>query len=196
MDAPSPTSSAMFPLPYVAPDDLKQLRASWFWFVLLGLLLIFLGMFALGHSLMASLATMVVYAYFLLIGGGFYIVGAFFCRGWGGFFLALLTGILYLAVGFIVLAHPGEAILLYTLLLAVFFFVEGLFRMLAALFGQFHNWGWVFLSGLITLALGLMIWRQWPLSGLWVIGAFIGVNLMVNGVSYLLVGLKARTLPA
>jgi uncharacterized membrane protein HdeD (DUF308 family) len=110
----------------------------------------------------------------MLGAGAFYLVGAFFTRGWGGFFLSLLAGVLHLAVGVIVLNHPFEAVVLYTLLMAVFFFVEGLFRSIAAVAGRFRNWGWVLCNGIVTLLLGVLIWRQWPFSGLYVVGLFLG----------------------
>lgn len=186
---------APFPLARAIRENLREVRASWFWFVLLGAALVLLGLAALSYSVIATLATALVFGYFLLAGGVLYLVGAFFTRGWGGFFLSVLAGVLHLAVGFIVLEHPAEALLIYTLLLAVFFFVEGLFRILAALAGRFHHSGWVALSGLITLLLGVMIWRQWPLSGLYVVGLFLGVNLIVSGVTFLTLGLNARRLP-
>jgi len=140
-------------------------------------------------------ATALVYGCFMVVAGIFYLVGAFFTRGWGGFFLSLLAGVLYLAAGLILIDHPMEAAILYTVLLAVFFFVEGLFRIVAALAGQFRHWGWVLLNGVVTLLLGVLIWRQWPLSGLYVVGLFLGINLVVSGASYVSLGLAARKLP-
>jgi uncharacterized membrane protein HdeD (DUF308 family) len=182
---------------FVIQENLKALRDSWLWFVLLGVGLIVLGLAILSYTGMvwATVATAVVFGCFMAVAGIFYIVGAFFTRGWGGFFLSLLAGVLYLAAGVILIDHPVEAAILYTLLLAVFFFVEGLFRIFAALTGRFHHWGFVLLNGIITLLLGIAIWRQWPLSGLYVVGLFLGINLLVSGVSYVSLGLAVRKLP-
>jgi uncharacterized membrane protein HdeD (DUF308 family) len=180
----------------VIQEDLQELRASWFWFALLGGALIVLGAAALVYSLAATIATTLIFGWMLLIGGVFYLVGAFYTRGWGGFFLSLLAGVLHLAVGLIVINHPAEAAVVYTLVLAVFFFVEGLFRVVAALAGRFRHWGWMLLSGLVTLLLGVLIWRDWPFSGLWVVGTFVGINLIFSGASYLALGLHAKNLPA
>ena len=179
-------------------EDVKDLHDSWFWFLLLGIVLIVLGLAVLSYTGMvwASIATAIVFGGFMVVGGIVYIVGAFFTRGWGGFFLSLLAGVLYLAAGVVLIDHPLEAVILYTLLLAVFFFVEGLFRIIAALAGQFRHWGWVLLNGVVTLLLGVLIWRQWPLSGLYVVGLFLGINLVVSGVTYATLGLKVRKLPA
>jgi len=180
----------------VIHENLKELRENWFWFVLLGVALIVLGAVAMTYSVLTTVTTALFFGFFLLGAGVFYILGAFCTRGWGGFFLSLLAGILHLAVGVIILNHPAEAVLLYTLLLAVFFFVEGLFRIVAALTGQFRHWGFVLLNGVVTLVLGVLIWRQWPLSGLYVVGLFLGINLVVSGASYVSLGLAARRLPA
>ena len=185
----------MFPMFGVIQENVSALRHNWFWFVLLGFLLTVLGMVAISYSALTSVAAMLVLGYFLLIGGIFYIVGAFFTGAWGGFFLSLLAGVLYLATGFIVVNRPGEAALLYTLLLAVFFFVEGLFRIFAAIAGRFRHRGWVLFNGVITLLLGIMIWQDWPLSGLWVIGLFVGINMIMSGVGYMMLGMSCRQIP-
>jgi uncharacterized membrane protein HdeD (DUF308 family) len=176
-------------------EDANELRRAWLAFVVLGVLLILVGTAALGSALIATLATVSVFGWLLVVGGAFQAGGSIWCRSWGGFFLHLLAGILYLVVGFLVVNHPGEAAIVYTLLIAVLLFVQGLFRILGAVAGQFHNWGWVFLSGCITLALGAMIWRQWPLSGLWVIGLFVGIEMLFSGWALLMLGLAARRLP-
>ncbi len=193
--ATAPGLGMPFPLVGVVRESLGELRANWYWFVILGAALMLLGLFALSYSVLASLATAIVFGYVLLVAGVFYIVGAFFTRGWGGFFLSLLAGVLNLAVGVIVLDRPGEALLIYTLLLAAFFFVEGLFRIVGSLAGRFRHWGWMLFNGVVTLALGVMIWRQWPLSGLYVVGLFLGINLVISGASYISLGLNARRLP-
>jgi uncharacterized membrane protein HdeD (DUF308 family) len=177
-------------------EDLKGLRDSWYWFLILGVILMVVGIAALSYSFAVGVATALVFGFFLVVGGIFHIAGSFFTRGWGGFFLSLLAGILELALGVVFIEHPIDALIVYTLLLAVVFFIEGLFWIIAALAGGFHNWGWTLLSGIVTLLLGVLIWRQWPISGLWVVGTFIGVNMICNGATYAALGLRARRLPA
>ncbi len=185
------------PLPLLGQvrENLAELRARWGWFVALGVCLMFVGLVAMSYSVLATFATALVFGYFLLAGGFFYIVGAFFTRCWKGFFLSLLGGVLHLAVGFLVLDRPGEVLLVYTLLMAAFFFVEGLFRIFGALVGRFEHWGWMLFNGFVTLALGVLIWRQWPVSALYVIGLFLGIDLVISGASYIGLGLSARKLP-
>lgn len=175
-------------------EDLRRLKEGWLWFVALGLGLIALGVAALAYSALFTVASVTVFGVLLVIGAAFLIAGAFFTGNWGGFFLTLLTGVLQLIVGTVCLRHPEEAAIVYTLLLAVFFMVGGLFRVLAALSGRFRAWPWVLLNGVITLALGLMIWAQMPDSGLWVIGTFLGIDLIFNGSAYVALGLGVRKL--
>jgi uncharacterized membrane protein HdeD (DUF308 family) len=178
-------------------ERLKDVRDSWFWFVLLGAALIALGVGALTYTgmVVATAVTVLVFGCLLAAGGIAYIVGAFFTRGWGGFFLSLLAGVLYVAAGVIIISDPVEAAIIYTLLLAMFFFVEGLFRIISALTGRFRQRGWMLVNGIVTLILGVLIWRQWPLSGLYAVGMLLGVNLVFSGVSYVGLGLAARRLP-
>jgi uncharacterized membrane protein HdeD (DUF308 family) len=193
MASPSPAPSSLFWTTRFE-EDRRYLHDHWVGFLLFGVLLAVLGFIALTYAVLASLVTAVFFGYLLLIGGIFFLVGSFFTRGWGGFFLALLAGVLYLVTGAIILNHPTEGLIVYTLLLAVLFCVEGLFRIVSALVGRFHHWGWMLLSGIVTLILGVLIWQQWPFSGLYVVGLFLGINLIMSGANYIALGLAARRL--
>lgn len=196
METPvTPSPIPISPLARAIREDLAHLRANWYWFFFLGLALVALGVVALAFALVTTLVTTIFVGSILLLGGVFYLAGSFYTSSWGGFFLNLLAGVLHLAAGFILINHPAEAALIYTLLLAVFFFVEGLFRILAALFGRFREWPLVLLSGVVTLLLGVLIWKQWPSDALWVIGMFVGVDLILNGWLLVFLGLRVRRLP-
>ena len=195
MSADTPSTSPFSRLAPVIHEDLKKLQGAWIWFVALGVALISLGVSALAYSSLYTIATVEVIGVFLILGGATYIAGSFFTGSWGGFFLTLFTGVLQLVMGLICVQHPAEAALVYTLLMASFFMVGGLFRIVASLSGLFRGRGWVLINGIITLALGVMIWQQIPFSGLWVIGTFLGVDLIFNGWLYFLIGLNVRRLP-
>ena len=81
-------------------------------------------------------------------------------------------------------------------MIALFLLVAGLFRIVASLLIQFHDWGWVLLNGIITLILGLMILRQFPSSGLWVIGMFVGIDMLFNGWTWIMLSIGLRGLNA
>jgi uncharacterized membrane protein HdeD (DUF308 family) len=91
--------------------------------------------------------------------------------------------------------NPTESAVLLTLLIAMFLVFEGVFRIVAALAARYPHWGWVLFNGLISVLLGILIWRQWPYSGLWVIGLFIGIEMLLNGWSLVMLSLSARKLP-
>src|SRR6516225_8172068 len=168
---------------------LDALRGNWFWFVLLGIALIVLGFVALGSVVIASLATAVTIGMLILIGGIGETIGAFWCRGWSGFFLHLLSGVLSIVVGLLFLRAPLNALLALTLLLACFLMVGGIFKVVAALAYRFGAWGWALAGGIIDLILGVLIWQEWPESALWVIGMFLGINLVFRGVNWIALGL-------
>jgi uncharacterized membrane protein HdeD (DUF308 family) len=175
---------------------LGELKKNWGWFLALGIALLVLGAIALGASVAMTIVSMVLLGWLLIIGGILEGVHAFWReRAWGGFFIDLLIGILYVVVGFMVLANPGEAALALTLLIALFLMFSGLFRIVVALLLRFPHWGWLILHGAVNLVLGIAIWRQWPLSGLWVIGLFVGIDMLFNGWSLVMLGLAAKKLP-
>jgi uncharacterized membrane protein HdeD (DUF308 family) len=183
------------PLAAELRHELNALRGQWFWFVLLGIVLVVLGIIALGSVVIASLAAAVAIGTLLLLGGVAETVGAFWCRGWSGFFLHLLSGVLSIVIGVLFLSRPGAALLALTLLLASFLMVGGIFKIVAALSYRFAAWGWPLLSGIIDLILGVLIWQEWPESALWVIGLFVGINLVFRGINWIGLGLALQALP-
>jgi uncharacterized membrane protein HdeD (DUF308 family) len=175
--------------------ELDALRGNWLWFVILGASLVVLGTVALGSVAIASLAAAAAIGVLLLLGGAAEAVGAFWCRGWSGFFLELLSGVLSIVVGLLFLRAPVGALSALTLLLARFLMVGGFFKIVAAVSYQFAAWGWSLAGGIIDVILGVMIWQEWPASALWVIGLFVGINLLFRGFNWIALGLALRSLP-
>jgi uncharacterized membrane protein HdeD (DUF308 family) len=174
--------------------ELSALRGHWFWFVILGVALVVLGTVALGSAVIASLAAAAAIGVLLLLGGAAEAVGAFWCRGWSGFFLELLSGVLSIVVGLLFLRAPLNALAALTLLLACFLMVGGVFKVVAALAYRFAAWGWSLAGGIIDVILGVMIRQEWPASALWVIGLFVGINLIFRGFNWIALGLALRSL--
>jgi uncharacterized membrane protein HdeD (DUF308 family) len=183
--------------PFVAGlhHGLHALRGNWFWFVLLGIALIVLGFVALGSVVIASIATALTIGMLILLGGIAETGGAFWCRGWSGFFLHLLSGLLSIVVGVLFLRAPIDAVLALALLAVCYLMVGGAFKIVAALSYRFGAWGWALASGIIDFILGLLIWQEWPGSALWVIGLFLGINLVFRGMNWIALGLALRALP-
>jgi len=172
-----------------------ELRKKWGWFLALGIVLIIVGSVAIGSAFLTTVFSMVFLGWLMIGGGVLQALHAFGCKKWGGFFIDLLTGLLYIVVGFMCVANPGATAVSLTLLIAMFLIFGGIFRVVIALIMPTHNWGWLLLHGAINLLLGILIWRQWPISGLWVIGLFVGIEMICNGWTLVMLGLMAKNMP-
>ena len=169
-----------------------QLPLKWRSLLALGIILIVAGTAALVASFVATLASVLSFGWLLLATGVMETVYAFRQSRWTGALLHVVNGALSMVVGFLLLAHPGESAVVLTLLMAMFFMIGGLFRVMAALVTQLPHRGWVALSGVVTLLLGIFIWRQLPGAAVWVIGTFVGVDLILIGWSWVMLALAAR----
>ncbi len=173
---------------------LHQLADNWGWYLALGIALILTGIVAITFPWITTVVSVVYFGSLLIVGGGIEIIRAFRMSKWGSFLLHLLLGILYFVAGFVILVHPQINALSLTLLLAAFFIAAGLFRIVSALTVPVPQWGWVLFNGIVTVILGFLIWRQWPISGLWAIGLFVGVEMIVSGWVSVLLAVQARRL--
>jgi len=178
------------------PATSRELKRHSGWFIALGVALVVLGVIALGAVGLVTLASVLLFGWLLVIGGFMQGVHAFRVHPWGGFTRHLLGGVLSLVVGLLIVANPAAGALSLTLLLAAFFMVGGIFRVVAAVSFRFPGRGWAVLGGLVTFVLGIMIWSEWPISGIWVIGTFIGIDLIFDGWSLVMTGMAARQQPA
>lgn len=172
-----------------------DIRQNWGWLLALGIVWIILGVIALVDSIAATIASMLVFGWVLLIAGIVEAVQAFRHRRGGHLFLHVLEAVLSFVVGLMLLRHPLAGALVMTLLLAAYFVVAGIFRIVAALSIRPPQWGWALGNGIITLILGILVWAQWPVSGLWIIGLFIGIDLIVTGWTRVMLALTVRKLP-
>ena len=173
---------------------IEELHRHWALFFALGIILILLGGMGISASGLVTLASVVFFGWLLIIGGAAVAIHAFWAKRWSGFFLQLLSGVLYLIVGWILVTRPGIGALTLTLVLAISLVVQGAFRIGVALSTRMDGWGMLLVSGIITLVLGLMIWNEWPLSGIWVIGLFVGIDLIFYGWWLVSLALSVRHL--
>jgi len=164
------------------------------WFFLLGAALIVLGAVAAASSLITTYASMLFLSIVLLVGGIIRVVAAFSAREWTGSLLLALSGALYVVTGILTFRHPIAAALALTLLFSALLLGMGSFRLIAAIWYRFPHWGWVALSGVVSMLLGLMLWNAWPASGLWFIGLCVGLDLIVEGAGWITLCLRRNDL--
>lgn len=174
-----------------APADIVRSASTWsvFW----GVLLIILGVLAIAYPLLAAVAASTVLAWFITLAGIVHIIVAFHAHGAGSVIWRLLVGVAYLFLGLYLIMHPLLGVASFTLLLAILFFIEGVFNII--LFFRLRSLGgsvWLLFDGIITLVLGLMIYMQWPGSALWAIGVLVGVSMITSGISRIMFSLAAR----
>lgn len=174
----------------------RQPASNWAWLMGLGIAWIIVGALAILAAGLATLATVIVFGWVLAVTGVVRIIHAFGTRIREGFFLDLLVGILRIVVGAIMIARPGVGAVTITLLLAAFFCVAGLYRLGFAFSTLMASRGWIVLSGLVSLALGILIFLQWPSSSIWVIGTFIGIDLIFEGSAMIALGSTLHRLTA
>jgi uncharacterized membrane protein HdeD (DUF308 family) len=173
-----------------------QLRKYWFWFLILGIGLVLLGVVAITAQYFFTITSVLVFGILLLGGGIVEVVNAVLARCWKAFLVHLLSGVLHAILGFLMIEHPHRAAEILTLMLAVAFLISGAFRIVYVLIERFDGWPWVMLNGVVTLLLGLLIWKQWPESSYWVIGLFVGIDLIFNGWSWVMLALGLKSVPA
>ena len=176
----------------VAALDPAQLPLKWKGLLVLGIVLVLFGTFSLVLSFVATLASVLAYGWLLLAGGAMETVYAFKQAKWTGTVLHVVNGALGVVAGFLLVMHPGAGAVVLTLLMAMFFMAGGLFRVVTALVTQLPHRAWVLLSGAVTLLLGILIWRQLPGAAVWVIGTFVGIDMILIGWSWVMLALAAR----
>ena len=135
----------------------------------------------------ATIAIEILLGYILLVGGAISVIGSFFTGNWKSFILILLSGILYIIVGFFLVTNLKEGIITLTLLLAVFLFVEGFFKIIHSFqVKPAQNWIWILISGIASVILGAMIWAEFPQSSAFIIGLLVGIYFLINGFSLIM----------
>lgn len=155
------------------------------WALILGILLIVLGIISL--SLPLVLTTLVItnlLIWILIVGGVLDIVYAFRAASASQFFLKLIPGILFVLAGVVLLGRPIPAVLTLTLVVGIIIFVSGVFQIVRAFRNRPDtNWFLSLISGIFSVILGILIWSQWPFDAAWIIGLFVGLSLLFDGIA-------------
>jgi len=158
-----------------------------------GVLLIVLGMMAVGSPLLAAVAVNAVVAWLIVFAGVVHLILAFRAHGAGSMIWKLLVGIAYVCFGGYLIVHPLLGVASLTLLLASLFVIEGVLDIvLYVKMRPIQGSTWVLLDGIVTLLLGLLIYMQWPSSSAWVIGTLVGISMIFSGVARVMMSLAVR----
>lgn len=168
--------------------DIAGVRAKWGWFVALGVLLLVLGFVAAGNLLVATVASVWFVGMMMLAAGIIEVVHAFGVKSWGRFFFWLLSGLFYALAGLLVFYNPILAARALTVFLAASLIVSGALRIWVAFSHKVTGWGWVAFGGLITVLAGLVIMAGWPVNSLWVLGIFLAIDLILQGITFIAFG--------
>lgn len=174
-------------------SDVEPLRAKWGWIVALGAVYLVAGFVALGSVLLATVVSVFLVGIMMIIAGVAEVISAFEVRGWGKFLLWLLLGALYIIAGLVTFQNPLLAAAVLTLILGVALVASGIMRIILAFSVQREApWIWVLLSGVITLVLGALILARWPVSSLYILGLFLGIDLIFAGAGWVGLGFSLR----
>jgi uncharacterized membrane protein HdeD (DUF308 family) len=165
--------------------------------ILWGVLLIIFGLAAVALPFVAAVALNLAIAWLIILAGVVHLILGFRAHGAGSLIWKLLVGLAYVFFGVYLFTHPVIGVASLTLVLALLFLVEGaldlvLFFRMRPLRGS----NWILIDGIVTLALGLMIYMQWPSSAAWAIGTLVGVSLIISGVTRVMLSLAVRKIAA
>ena len=170
-----------------------QIKRNWGWFLALGIVFVLAGLAAIAFPFLSTIAAKVALGWIFLAGGVLMILHAFSASGWRGFLLGLLIGILYVVAGGWLAFFPFTGIITLTILLAALFLAEGVLEVIMAFRVRPHEgWAWLLLSGLVAVAVGVMIAMGLPSSATWAIGLLTGINLLMTGISFVMLALAGR----
>jgi uncharacterized membrane protein HdeD (DUF308 family) len=174
----------------------QSIREHWVLFLVEGIVLVVLGILAIVVPVIATLAAAILLGWLLLISGVVGLVTTFMARQAPGFWWSLLSGVLAIAAGAVLLAWPASGVVSLTLLLIVFFTIEGILTIMYALEHKrelSRRWGWMLASGIVDLVLAALIFAGHPGTAAWALGLLVGINMLFGGTSMIAMALHARS---
>jgi len=177
-------------------DAPPELGRNWGWFLALGIALAALGVLAIVYSRTATVASMYFYGVVLAFAAVVECANAIMVGKWSGFFLHLAGGLLFGVTAFLLIRYPTLSAEGLTVLMGAFFIVGGTFEVIAPLAVGLPSAGWHVLNGVIAIILGVLVLAQWPVTGLWAIGMFVGIDLLFRGVTWTVFAFGLRALSA
>jgi uncharacterized membrane protein HdeD (DUF308 family) len=173
----------------------NEVRKSWGWFLAVGILFMLAGAACIVFNVTATFATVMALGWILLFSGVVALVHAFRVGTWSGAFPYVLSALFRGFTGFMLLRYPDIGAASLTIIVASFFIVTGLFRAIGSAMLKLPRWGWSMFSGIVSVALGVMLLAQLPVSSLWFIGFAVGVEMLVEGAALIAFSSALQSLP-
>lgn len=172
-----------------------QLHENRKWYLLIGTVLVIFGIILLASLGMATLTVVLLFGVLMMVGGVLHLIAAFKIFEGGYRWFWALFGVLYLIAGYYAFTAPVKTAIVLTGLLAIVLLIAGFIRILNAfMLKPLAGWGWTLFSGLLTLATGTIILSS-PDSPFWVLGLFLAVDLLFQGVNYLTFAMAIKKIP-
>lgn len=174
---------------------LMYLQKHWKLFLGEGVFFIVLGTLAIIVPHVFTIGITLFLGWLLLVGGIVQIIRAVSIINMPGFSLWFFIGLLQAVIGYFLVAEPAQGSLTLTMLLTVFFAMEGSAKIyLALMMRPLARWDWVLFSGITALFLAIVVWIGWPETGLWVMGLLLGINMIFLGWSLIKISLHYKTI--
>lgn len=171
----------------------RDISDNWGWYLLLGITSCVAGVLAIAFPLLASIAIKILIGWLLLIIGVSQMLQAFNTQRWRNAILDFLLGVLLLIAGGVLVIYPLTGLIALTLFLAILFVAQGIIQIALSLqLRPVSGWGWVLLSGITAVAIGLLLGLELPSSASWALGLLAGINMIVSGVGYIALALTSR----
>ncbi len=172
----------------------REIIQYWGWFLAFGIGVLVLGIAAVVRAVTATVASMLFFGWLLVLASGIEIAQAVMVGHWAGFFQHLLAAVLFGVTGLLIVMRPVISAEVATVFMAMFFLIGGLFQLIGSVAIASPGWSWQAADGVITFVLGLLVLAQWPASGLWVIGLFVGIDLIFYGCAWIALALGLRAM--
>jgi uncharacterized membrane protein HdeD (DUF308 family) len=175
---------------------LAEVDRKWAWYIALGLFLIALGSIASGMAVATTILTVTVLGWVLLVAGVGLVLHSFLTGRWSGFLLTLATGAMSVIAGIAMLRYPLSGAAAITLMVGTILVATGIYRSVASIVMRFPNWGWSLVSGIVSFALGALLIRNWQGASLMFLGLYVGIDLILHGISWIMFSLGVHSLAA
>lgn len=178
--------------------EFQRVRQYWCWLFSFGVLLVLGGTVAVvvpAATAATSVVAMIVLGTTLIVCGVATIVAAIWTGKWTGLMPQLLCGVLYLVSGYIISDEPLRSAAMMAAFIAAMFVILGAFRIIVALLVRFPHWGWALLNGFITLMCGVVIFRHFASSAIWVVGLLVGLEMLFHGWTWIMLSMAIKNIP-